>query len=97
MWSALLFSDDKGPTKGGKPTAQTISVIIKKNSRVRRCDLFINAAAALDGDDDAAPPSSHARLHILSPSHFRPPPSPAVPPLPPPPPQNQWYLQVVPF
>jgi len=43
--------------KGGKPTAQTISVIIKKNSRVRRYDLFSDAAAALDGDNDAAPPS----------------------------------------
>jgi len=89
--------------KGGKPTAQTISVIIKKNSRVRRCDLFIDTVAALDGGNDAAPTSflsshpPHARLHILLPSHFRPPPSPAVPPLPPPPPQNQWYLQAIPF
>jgi hypothetical protein len=39
MWSALLFSNDKGPTGGGKPTAQTMSDIVKKNSRVvMRCE-----------------------------------------------------------
>jgi hypothetical protein len=39
MWSALLFSNDKGPTGGGKPTAQKMSVIVKKNSRVvMRCE-----------------------------------------------------------
>ena len=62
--------------KGGKPTAQMISVIIKKNSCVRRCDLFSDATAALDGDDNAVLPSfssshpPHARLHILPPPHF---------------------------
>ncbi len=30
-WLALLFSDDKGLTGGGKPTARTMHVIVKKN------------------------------------------------------------------
>ncbi len=30
-WSALLFSDDKGPMGGGKAESTTMCVIVKKN------------------------------------------------------------------
>ncbi len=38
MWSALLSAMTRVQLEGGKLTAQTMSVIVKKNSRVRRCE-----------------------------------------------------------